>query len=260
MQPPTRVIAIDWSGQRTHEEGSIHRAECVDGALIGVDSGLSRGETVEWLVREAARTPRLVVGLDFAFSLPEWFLRRRGAKSVGALWRLVEDEGEDWLDGCEPPFWGRPGRKRPREDEKRQFRRTEMEMRAVRRAFPKSVFQIGGAGAVGTASLRGMPWLRLLRDAGFSIWPFDPKGWPRVVEIYPRALTGPVRKSREKGRSDYLARYVDVAAGLRADAAKNEHAFDAVVSAIEMSRHADRLVALRRERDYALEGRIWPPA
>ena len=43
----------------------------------------------------------------------------------------------------------------------------------VRGIAPKSVFQIGGAGSVGTASLRGMPVLQRLREAGFAVWPFD---------------------------------------------------------------------------------------
>ena len=36
---------------------------------------------------------------------------------------------------------------------------------------PKSTFQIGGAGAVGTGSLRGMPHLLTLREAGCAVWP-----------------------------------------------------------------------------------------
>jgi hypothetical protein len=50
------------------------------------------------------------------------------------------------------------------------------------------VFQIGGAGAVGTDSVRGTPHLLTLAKAGFSIWPFDPPHHLMVIEIYPRAL------------------------------------------------------------------------
>jgi hypothetical protein len=63
----------------------------------------------------------------------------------------------------------------------------------------KSIFQIGGAGAVGTGSVRGMPHLLTLAKNGFGIWPFS-EGWPRVVEIYPRALTGPLNKGHERTR------------------------------------------------------------
>ncbi|MFP5389572.1 MAG: hypothetical protein ACLGG5_09790, partial [Thermoleophilia bacterium] len=44
-----------------------------------------------------------------------------------------------------------------------------------------------------------MPHLLTLARNGFGIWPFS-EGWPRVVEIYPRALTGPVNKG--SGRHD----------------------------------------------------------
>jgi hypothetical protein len=66
------------------------------------------------------------------------------------------------------------------------------------------VFQINRAGAVGTGSLRGMPILRQLHDEGFSIWPFDTSGWPRVIEIYPRLLTDVVKKSNRASRVQYL--------------------------------------------------------
>ena len=68
----------------------------------------------------------------------------------------------------------------------------------------KSTFQIGGAGSVGTGSLRGMPHLRRLRQAGFSIWPFHSASPWTVMEIYPRLLTGPVHKSSHEHRARYL--------------------------------------------------------
>jgi hypothetical protein len=50
----------------------------------------------------------------------------------------------------------------------------------------KSVFQIGGAGAVGTGSVRGMPLLAALSADGFSVWPFEDASERMVIEIYPR--------------------------------------------------------------------------
>jgi hypothetical protein len=134
------------------------------------------------------------------------------------------------------------------------FRRTEL---AVKRKFAvKSVFQIGGAGAVGTGSIRGMPLLHRLRSAGASVWPFDAPGWPRVVEIYPRLLTGPVVKSSAAARDAYLARRYPALGPIA-----SEDAFDAAVSALTMARHADDLAALPTESDPELrrEGRIWYP-
>jgi hypothetical protein len=106
-----------------------------------------------------------------------------------------------------------------------------------------------------------MPMLADLSEAGFSVWPFA-AGWPRVVEIYPRALTGRVNKSRWRDRHAYLVgRYGDQDAALLERAAGSEDAFDAAVSAFEMARHASHLEALEATSDpvYQVEGRIWTP-
>ena len=126
---------------------------------------------------------------------------------------------------------------------------------------PKSVFQIGGAGAVGTGSIRGMPYLRNLRQAGFGIWPFDPPARLTVIEIYPRVLTGPVKKSDRTERERYLAGW-NIPEYLRRRTIDSEDAFDAAVSALVMSRHADDLVSLQpaTDPDIRLEGSIWVPS
>lgn len=96
-------------------------------------------------------------------------------------WDLAAREGERWLAACPAPFWGRRGRPRPTFGPGQSpFRVTEDQQRTVAGIRPKSVFQVGGAGAVGTGSLRGMPELSRLRAAGFSIWPIDPPSsrWP----------------------------------------------------------------------------------
>ena len=115
---------------------------------------------------------------------------------------------------------------------------------------PKSVFQIGGAGAVGTGSLRGMPMLHRLHDAGFHIWPYDPPRWPLVVEIYPRMFTGPVNKS-DRGRTP---RYIDRRSRQRRaehrDARRrSEDAFDALFSAHRECGTTATRSALRPPRD-----------
>jgi hypothetical protein len=265
MPESTRVIAVDWSGRRLREWPYIWHAEYRDGALVELGCGRAqdRDQTIDRLIDEAEKTERTVVGLDFAFSMPAWFLIEHGVESAYALWRLVADEGENWLASCQRPFWGRPGRKRPHGPESHHFRRTDSEVRE-RKLPAKSVFQIGGAGAVGTASVRGMPHLRRLHDAGFSIWPFDGPGWPRVVEIYPRAFTGRTRKSSEKDRRRHLARCGGIPAHLGERAAGSPDAFDAAVSALKMGHHLDELEALEPDHsghpEYGLEGRIWLPA
>ncbi|MGD9890667.1 MAG: hypothetical protein AB7U18_05165, partial [Dehalococcoidia bacterium] len=195
-------IAIDWSGARDGGARGIVLAQAAGDTLVRLEGGRNRDQIAEHLIALAEQNPDLVIGLDFAFSLPAWFLDAMGATTAPDLWELAGDRAEDWLAACAPPFWGRSGTRRP--ELPAHFRRTELEVPAVGGIRPKSVFQVGGSGAVGTGSLRGMRLLSRLRHAGFSIWPFDPPGWPRVVEIYPRLLTGAVRKRNPGERTRYL--------------------------------------------------------
>lgn len=259
MQPDhrvPRVVAIDWSGanalsvQRRH----IWLAEALHGTLVRLSAGRTREEVVEELVTLARDPDPVVAGLDFAFSLPAWFAQAHGCESGEDVWHLVQAEGERWLRECPPPFWGRPGRKRLERADGPELRQTEEGTGA------KSVLQIGGAGAVGTGSLRGMPFLLRLRGAGFHIWPFDPWGPATVVEIYPRVLTGPVTKSSDVDRAAYLdTRDWVIPPEVRGCMVASEDAFDAGVSALVMAEHVhepgDDLPA-----SAGLEGAIWHPA
>jgi hypothetical protein len=218
----TRAIAVDWSGARTGERRAIWLAEAVEGQLVRLEAGRTREEVVAHLLEEAARDRDLVAGLDFAFSLPEWFLRERGIEDVTGASELVAREGEAWLADPQPPFW------RTRKLPGNGFRRTELECGGR----PKSVFQLVGAGQVGTSTLRGMPFLPGLRER-FAIWPFDEPRLPLLVEIYPRL-------------------YLD-----GSDGYPNEHARDAAASALALSRFTEDWRCLPRDPRYALEGRIW---
>lgn len=257
-----RFIAIDWSGAKSlvQQRQKIWLAEATRGALTRLECGHSRNELTQQLIEEQRRDPHVAIGLDFAFSLPDWFLKHHGFTTALELWALVERQGETWLASCQSPWWGKPGHSRPNGVE--LFRRTEQSATKAGHGNPKSAFQIGGAGAVGTGSLRGMPLLKRLREERFSIWPFDPPGWPRVVEIYPRSLTGPVNKSDSVAREAYLRNQCPgVPQNLRQLAASCEDAFDAAVSALVMANHAIELGALPTIRDaqFVLEGMIWYP-
>jgi hypothetical protein len=166
------------------------------GHLRTLEGGRSREAVADHLIGLAEEDPNLVVGLDFAFSMPAWFVRGHGAASAPEFWEVVEREGPGWLASCPAPFYGHKGTKMPQADIERH-RRTEKQSGAA-----KSVFQIAGSGQVGPGSIRGMPILRRLRDAGFCIWPFDSAELrrPLVVEIYPRLLTREVVKSNPDAR------------------------------------------------------------
>ncbi len=253
------VVAIDWSGARRPAR-KLWLAEAHGGQLRRVVGLQSREAAAEEVIRFCEHTPNAIVGLDFAFSMPAWFLKESQASTAFEFWELVEAKGEDWLRKCSSPFWGRPGKCKPPLLE--CYRSTEKEVRAVQGIKPKSCFQIGGAGAVGTGSIRGMPMLRCLRKAGISIWPFDPPTLPIVVEIYPRLLTGPVKKSSAEARGDYLAQKgYDLPSALRANIVRSEDAFDAAVSALMLDRHRAQLERLPSPLDetHRLEGAIWAP-
>ncbi len=237
---------------------------------VALHSGRTRQETIAWLVEQAksqsAMTSRLVVGLDFAFSYPAWFVQQQGATTIEQFWAIVAERGEDWLAACEHPFWGRRlatggGRPSPANHRAPGWLGYRVAERLVE-SNPSSPFQIGGGGAVGTGSLRGIPWLLTLRKAGFAIWPFDPPANLVAMEIYPRSFTGPVTKSSREARQAYLERYLVhqlTAASLRV-ATESEDAFDAACSVIGMASQAADIASLVHAADAVtlLEGRIFP--
>ncbi len=261
LKSPKQFLAVDWSGrvtaagQRRHIFIATWRA-----GAVTLECGYTHEEVCALLLAAAAQTPELVVGLDFAFSFPAWWLREQSCADAYALWQLAMKDGERWLrEGCEP-FWGRPGQPRPRHHHAplwRGFRHTDQALRA------KSPFQIGGAGAVGTGSIRGMPMLARLHQAGFHLWPFRAAELPLALEIYPRLFTGAVVKSSRDARLAHLQqrRYARLPNDVLAKATASEDAFDALCSVLGMVEHAAHLNSLTQHAhpDACLEGAIWHP-
>ena len=82
------------------------------------------------------------------------------------------------------------------------------------------------------------------------------------MEIYPRLLTGAVHKRQPIARHSYIEEhYPRLDPCFARIASASEDAFDAAVSALVMSAHADELGALPPARDEreSIEGRIWAP-
>jgi hypothetical protein len=276
---PEQVLAIDWSGALAPaaQRRSIAVATAgVSGAGTSGDTvtlrrGLLRSDVEAELALLGRSGAPVVAGLDFSFSLPAHFLEQQGCAGAPELWARVAAEGERWLrEPGHAHFWGRrKGECQPASHRGPRW----LGYRACERAaasggrLPGSTFQIGGAGAPGTGSLRGMPMLARLRAAGWSVWPFDPPRLPLLVEIYPRLLTGAVVKSDAAARARYLTSGLGVGAGaalpdrVRAEALAGEDAFDALVSALVMRRHAEEFAGLRQASDRLtlLEGAIWRP-
>ena len=271
-----------------------------------LENGRTRAEVGDWLLDLAAETPTLVVGIDCCFSYPWWFLREHGCATVFDFWRKVNDgQGERWLAREVPNmppeevrdirFWGKP-HKRPDVFSgaglRRMFRHTDFDNKIaqaleggdteraakMKGITPKSPFQIGGSGSVGTGSLRAMPMLARLHEAGFRVWPFEDAGFarnsrpleakPLLVEMYTRLMTGAVAKSNPVARKAYLKRrlaedsvYTPVGRAVLRKAQDSEDAFDALVSTLEMVRHRAEFAGLRAtaDPDLQLEGITWRP-
>lgn len=294
-----RVVAVDWSGrgdaagQRRHIWAGVWTA-----GSVTLEAGRTREELVAWLIELAQETPRMVVSLDCCFSFPAWFLAEHSCATVFEFWQKVaEGQGERWLAReCEVVardvrFWGAP-HKRPEEfcgeNLHRSMRWTDMDNKItpkmlegdperaakVRGITPKSPFQIGGSGSVGTGSLRAMPCLLKLHEAGFRVWPFEAsrlnaaKAQPLLIEMYTRLMTGAVKKSNAEARKVYLAAkkksdavYAGLSRGVMAKALGSEDAFDALVSCLEMVRWRREFAGLKVTKDAVLrlEGITWRP-
>jgi len=296
---PDRLIAIDWSGDKSPGQRkkiwagvwTRHPAGKIAGGKLLLESGRTREELTAWLIALARETPRMVVSIDCCFSYPAWFLTEHGCASIFDFWRHVAaGQGERWLSTDaerDPRFWGRPHQRPPifcGPGYCNMFRRTEMENKIEQslpggdperaaKMFgitPKSPFQIGGSGSVGTGSLRAMPWLLHLWKHGFRVWPFegaDPNR-PLLVEMYTRLLTGAVKKSNPVARRAYLAAkrredpiYRPLTRSILAKAHASEDAFDALVCCLEMIRWQEEFAHLKATQDpiLRLEGITWRP-
>lgn len=171
--------------------------------------------------RRAGR--RALLGADFAFGYPAGFAEAlTGSASARAVWAWLAARLEDRPDNANNrfeladainaalpgggPFWGCPAAcaprladltmTRPPEPGFARHRRVEHVLRD--RGGPgravKSVWQLYGAGAVGSQVLVGLPMLHRLAQrfgADLAVWPFDAEEAPlTLAEIYP-AMIGP---------------------------------------------------------------------
>lgn len=262
-------IAVDWSGAKTAktQRDTIWLAAAEEGAIVDLTNGHTRDKIIDMLVDKIRKREAAAIGLDFAFSFPQWYLECRELPTVRELWKLARTNGEKWLVGDTWPFWGERSPYQPLPGNLchlLQFRQTDRDHLDAR---PKSVFQISGVGHVGTGTIRGLPALACLQEAGAVIWPFDAaeQGTPIVVEIYPRLFYGnDVTKSQSQrslnSRRDFLeGNYNHLEQCWKDLMIESPDAFDAGVSALHMSLCVEYLRGLEQETQppTSLEGRIW---
>jgi hypothetical protein len=268
----SRVIAVDWSGARTGAARKIWLAEIQGGQLERLECGRERDAVTEVLVdvvRAArGRGERVLIGLDFSFGVPQWYADEQGWHTGRDVWRaFTHDRVEALLSAPTFPFWGRGAqRTRPAalhdDGPTPPLRETERMLRG--RSRPFSVFQLVGAGSVGTASLRGMATLCALAEAGACIWPFDADqggAGAVVAEVWPRLAAPAVNKSDAEARVAHVAARSGTVRGLDAClpmVRASDDAFDAVAAAVALWQSRAALTPLAADSGAAerREGRI----
>lgn len=227
-------VMVDWSGASEPRTGadSIWVASC-ERQPSGV---LTENAAVNPATREAAvtllldmltdylaRDRRVLLGFDFAFGFPQGFAAKLGgAASWLEVWKalaaLVKDGADNkntrfaaaerlnsMISGMAAPFWGHPWGHAYKMLAPRKPVAGLPEFRlAEQRAKAKSVWQLYGAGAVGSQTLLGIPRAFTLRHHPWlrdktKVWPFETKlaplarpgegGWRiMMAEIYPAIL------------------------------------------------------------------------
>ena len=181
----------------------------------------TRRQAEAWLLHSLhvalAGHRRLLVGFDFAFGYPSGFARTlTGKDTAQSVWSYLDHHIQDGNDNqnnrfavaaamnahfpTPGPFWGGSGdtaippRKPPSCAELAEHRQAETK-------GAKSVWQLTGAGAVGSQSLMGQPMLhRLCAATGAKVWPFDPVAGPLIfAEVYPSLLRPAVQAETARG-------------------------------------------------------------
>jgi molybdopterin-guanine dinucleotide biosynthesis protein B len=212
-----RVIVVDWSGRATRSP----MQESKDAIWIGLCESdrevqtyhRSRAEAESFIAARLNDGGRQLVGFDFPMGYPAGLAGRlTGTDSARALhgWladRIVDapnnannrfevaDEINRLLGGP-GPFWGCPkARPRPHLPSLKTVDYPALGLAEKRRVEvenppAKPVWQLLGAGSVGSQALLGIPVVhRLARSAGAAIWPFDPPGPLTLAEVYPSLLS-----------------------------------------------------------------------
>ena len=229
-----RVVIVDWSAA-SKPSPARESADAIWIAEAGGGTAEStylrtRAAAEDWLRARiaAARTrgERLLIGADFAFGYPAGFAAGlTGRAEALAVWEWLAAALSDGPDNRNDriavgarmnrafpglgPFWFNPTPQDmldlPRMGRARHGYGPLAELRAVDARAPgaQSVWKLGGAGAVGSQVLTGLPVLwRLRAEGGVAAWPFEPCADAPVVlaEVFPSLLAREVAAQIPAGR------------------------------------------------------------
>ncbi|MDX8352798.1 gephyrin-like molybdotransferase Glp [Cognatiyoonia sp. IB215182] len=224
---------VDWSGGNdrgpTPKKDAIWVCAARDGVTDAPIYLRNRQLAEEWikafLAEEVDAGHRVLAGFDFAFGYPVGFGKAlTGSDDPFAVWDWFAQRVKDAPDTNNRfdlageinamfpgigPFWGN-GRKQdvphlPRKGNDRsghglpEKRVAEQEAKG---AFP--VWQLAGAGAVGSQVIMGLPMLARLRaefGRALRVWPFEAPDAPiAIVEIWPSLIAKAVTATMPEGQ------------------------------------------------------------
>nr|WP_070960067.1 hypothetical protein [Hyphomonas sp. Mor2] len=208
-------IIVDWSAAARPVTGAnsiwigVRRRDAQSFESFNPATRLKARNLLHDLAREfVSRGQRVLIGFDFALGYPAGTARALGldahhlspwkAMHAHLASQIVEHEDNkndrfklaatlnERMTGGAHPFWGAPrsqtcatlaARKGnfDRSESLPEHRLTEGWVRSTFKAHPKSVWQLLGAGAVGSQSLLGIAAVAELRAriAGAQLWPFE---------------------------------------------------------------------------------------
>lgn len=233
-------LVVDWSAGATPKTGqdsvwwTLVRRDGADVRRVAESNPstrlAARAELGQVIAEERRAGRRVLAGFDFPFGYPSGVAARlTDGGNWRDLWRLIAERIEEGprnetnrlevaaaLNACWPgegPFWGNGakrdipglGRKKPigyGASLPPEWRAAERAQRARKGAKPKSVWQLAGAGAVGSQVLTGLALLEALRrDPRFAedirVWPFETglqppgEGGVCLAEVYPSLTLTP---------------------------------------------------------------------
>ncbi len=226
-------LMVDWSGGNDRgpkpKKDAIWTCVARGGSSDEPIYHRNRQNAEAWITTllddELAAGRRVFAGFDFAFGYPNGFGERLiGTDEPFAIWDWFAERVEDkptannrfdlageinGLFSGVGPFWGN-GLQRDIPDLPRKGRDRHghgmNEKRAAENiakgAFP--VWQLAGAGAVGSQVIMGLPMLARLRrrfDTALRVWPFEPLDSPvAIVEVWPSLIAKAVAATMPEGR------------------------------------------------------------
>lgn len=222
-----RVAVLDWSAAKGAKMGRDSIWLGVTDAAGTCDVNIpTRALAMQALAEliDGARVSgaNLLIGVDFAFGFPVGFAGTlTGTATALSVWDWLTARVTDTPDNISNyrqvaaqmnalfpgggPFWGNgtrsdvPGlpRHKPPLPEGLGAHRTCDILARESGAWPKSVWQLAGAGAVGAQVLTGLPVLNTLRHRfgdSVAIWPFEMRDAPVIIaEVYPSMLRARVK-------------------------------------------------------------------